>query len=239
MSETQSDPAPAEPPVIEATVEELTPPTPTPAPPTGESWAQRRIRDLVAEKNSERELRLRAEAALAAQQQPPKEQTSEEPTPPQPRGAEPTVEQKAEELIKIREYNDACNSIYDTGVKEFPDFTAAMAGFNDVGGLQPHLIQAILDTAGKDVAHKILYELGKDRDRAYDLMTQRSPFRLAKMIDEIATKHKPKPAPKPVSAAPPPPETLRSGSAPPPAKDPSEMTTAEWMAHRAKNKKVR
>lgn len=231
-----------DPPVIEGTEPE-TPSTPPPAPeapPTGKSWAERRIQDLVAERNAERAARLAAEAKLAttppatSEQQPPTPPTPEQPTPPTS-----DVERRAAELLQIQKYDETCNEVYNTGVKEYPDFTAAMAGFNDLGGLQPHLVQAIFDSAGPEIAHHLLYDLGKDKDRAYELLRLRSPFKLAVELNKMADKHRPKPAPAPVSKAPAPPEPLRAGASAPPPKEPAQMSTKEWMEWRAKQKKVR
>ncbi len=222
------------------------------------SWAARRIQDLVAERNNLsrgfEEARARAEAAErrlaelngqqppasppASQQPPATEQPPNPPTDPTDPNFRRVVDQRAEELVRIREFNETCNRVYDAGSRDYSDFTAAMSSYTELGGINPVLIEAVI-MADVENAHRILYDLAKDKDKAYDLLRMTSPVKLATEVAKLARKYERKPDPKPVSRAPAPPETLRAGAAAPPEKNPNEMTTAEWMAWRNKQKKVR
>lgn len=249
VTDTNNVETQAPPPVIEGEGEATTADqTPSPAdqrPPTGRSWAEKRIQDLVAARaKAEERARLAEERAARLEAARSPAATEGEPpatSPPSPANAgrtDPSVEQAAAELVRIREYNAACDQVYETGTKEYRDFSDVLRGYGELGGLTPMLIEAVLE-ADRPNAHKILYELGKDKDKAYDVLRITSPVKLGLEVAKLAEKHKPKPSPQPVSAAPAPPEPLRNTRPSPPAKDPSEMSTAEWMEWRKKNKAVR
>lgn len=248
MSESVTDTNNAEtpePPAIEGEIAaaDQTPPQTDQRPSTGRSWAEKRIQDLVAARTrAEERARLAEERAARLEAARTPAATEDDPpaaSPPPPAGrADPSVEQAAAELVRIREYNAACDQVYETGTKEYKDFTDVLRGYGELGGLTPMLIEAVLE-ADRANAHKILYELGKDKDKAYDVLRIASPVKLGLEVAKLAEKHKPKPPPRPVSAAPPPAEPLRNTTPSPPAKNPDEMSTAEWMEWRRKSKAVR
>lgn len=256
MSETVTE-TPAGAPVIEGQAEEIqttetqapaveTPPETPPAKP----WVNRRIDDLTrqrydaqrrAEAAEQEAARLRDELQRRGARPPQTRQEQPPAEPPAP--ADPVdqraVDQRAQELLRVREFNNKCNEVYRSGKSDFADYDQVLENFNQLGGLQPHVIEAVLE-ADEANAHKILYDLGKDPDAAYELLNETNPFRLTKRVLNLSQKYQAPPKPAPISKAPPPPAGgVRSGAPAIPEADPDKMTTAQWMEWRRKNKKVR
>lgn len=199
------------------------------------SWAKKRIDALTREKwdakreaaelrrqHEETQARLRAlEDTLNARQT---TQADGTPTPLTQSDVERLAEAKASQKAAEIEFNTACNTIFNDGVRQFGDFEATLGNFKDVGGLTIPVVQAALAT---DDPAKALYELAKDRDLA-DRVLKLSPVKMAAELAKLALKQ---PKAKPTSAAPAPIQPVR-GTATPVAKDPEKMTAGEWMKWR-------
>ena len=201
----------------EATKEAEPPPKPkneTPA------WAARRFASLTREKHEaqrERDL-LKAEVEIYRQ-------SSGQVQPLQPQNAQGDVETRAQQLVAEREFNDACNDVYDKGMTAYPDFQDAINTYGMLGGLKRELIEASLAT---DNPAKVLYELAKDPDQAEKIMAM-TP---AKMGVAIAKLERAPAKVASVSKAPAPIKPIE-GSTKAEA-DPSKMSMTEWVKWREK-----
>lgn len=257
-ADDNADTAPTtEPPVVDGEATEVVNQPTVEDPPAQSSdsnpkpWVARRIDDLTrqrydaqrrAEAAEQEANRLRQELARRGARPPVTAPASDPPEVPsnnEPPVDNRAIEQRAQELIKIREFNERCDVVYRAGKTEHSDFDAVLETFNSLGGLQPHVIEAVLE-ADQGNAHKILYDLGKDPDTAYRLLNETNPFRLAREVIKLSQKYQAPPKPAPLSKAPPPPSGgVRSGAPAAPEVDPDKMTTAQWMEWRQKTKKVR
>jgi len=138
------------------------------------------------------------------------------------------AEQKAEEKVRVEAFNKACNDVYEAGKAAYNDFEDVLKNYRDIGGLTPGLIEAALETGE---GHKVLYELGKDRDLAYKIMKM-SPVKMGVEVSKVAAKVSQPPKPAPVSKAPAPIKPVKGAANAEP--DPEKMSTAEWMEWREK-----
>ncbi len=86
------------------------------------------------------------------------------------------VRQEAAKLTADRQFDNDCNAAFEQGTKAFPDFEDAMANFNALGGLERDVIEDALATGA---AHRVLYELGSNPDRAAKLLKMPSKQRVA------------------------------------------------------------
>ena len=105
-----------------------------------------------------------------------------------------------------REFDRSANDIYEKGVKEYPDFEQSLSNFKMLGGLQPAVVEAAMETGE---AAKVLYELGKNPDEAARIMAL-PPTKMAVAVAKIAVKPSSAPA---VSKAPPPIKSLTAPAA--------------------------
>jgi hypothetical protein len=112
------------------------------------------------------------------------------------------IEQRAVELASQKAYNDTANAIYTAGTKDFPDFESALAGFRDLGGVSPQLVEAAHEAGD---AHKIIYYLAKNLDEAERIIGLK-PHQMGVALSKIGVK---------LSAPPPPP---KQSNAPAPIK---------------------
>jgi hypothetical protein len=181
--------------------------------------ARRRARELEAEV-----ARMRAAQAQAS-----------------PQNADPQAEverranERAMQLVARQRFDEECNRIYETGVKEFgeDDFKTALAGFREVGGLPPALIEAAAETGE---AAKVLRHLGKDPEQVEKLLTL-PPHRLGAAVGKIAAQIAAPPKPKPVSKAPPPITTVDgAGSADSGLRD--DLPMDEWASRWKKQREA-
>jgi hypothetical protein len=241
MSTQDVDPAPeakvevpvkVEPTAV-APVETKTEPTPAPATepttPTEETteerpWYMDRIAKLSAENARYRE----------AVQPPPQEAaqvatTQDQITPQQ-------FQQAVDRGVAQRQFDEACTNLYRKGESEFKDFPKSVEMLRTMGVLDVPTAQAVLKLEN---GHKILYELGKNPGEAQRFLGL-DPITKAVELAKFASKVPAAPAPKAVSNAPAPitPQVGAGASLEKSIDDPT-LSTAEWMALRAKTKKTR
>jgi hypothetical protein len=179
-------------------------------------WVQRRIDQLVREKHEEKRQREALETQLRQYQQPTQTQT-------QPNG-EVDVYKAAEQLIKQRDFNAACNKVFDAGKTEFADgWDQSLRTFQMLGGASPEFLEAV---TAMDAGHKVLHHLGQNpevAERVLSLPPLRMALELARLESTVGQAK-----PKPVSKAPDPINPVGGRSAP---VEPEEFkTTAEQIA---------
>lgn len=148
------------------------------------------------------------------------------------------IERLVEERIAATRFADDCNAIADVAVATFKDFPSAKANY-DLIGTTPAFLDGIAEigrTDGKEAAARVYYDLGKDPEKAYQLM-QMKPAAMAVQLSRMAAA---KPALKPVSKAPAPPvpiaaNTGRASSMPSP--DDDEAYRAWFQRERDKRRR--
>jgi hypothetical protein len=183
-------------------------------------WVQRRIDQLVKEKH---EATRRAEDAESRLRQ------SETPTEPAQQSMSRTeIEKAAEQLVKQREFDSACNKVFEAGKSEFSDFEDSLKTFSMLGGAPRDFLETL---TALDNGHKVLRHLGNNPELAEKLLNL-SPVKqaveLAKLDNSLASQVKTQ------TKAPPPINPLGGKSV---SVDPSEFkTTAEYIEWRRKQK---
>lgn len=175
------------------------------------SWEMKRIHE---ETNKRREAEQRArdlEAELARARG-----GTQQPDPPAD-GAPPSIDEirrqereaiRREESVnaEIARRNAACNSVFEKGVTEIPDFDDArislVSAFGHEINTKPEFLDAITEL---DNGHQVFAELGRnpaEAERILGLSPVKMALEIARMGDRLA---KPAtPAPKPISKVPPP-----------------------------------
>lgn len=195
---------------------------------TKKPWYERRISDLTRQRyerdNRIRELEQEIQAIRNGQG------PADLPKTPEELGAlaDRLAEEKSRKAIAQREFDAACNGVYNAGKAEYEDFETALSAFIPLGGLTPALIESALAT---DAPHKVLYHLGKHPEEAYRVM-QLAPTRQVADLVKLAVKLSTPPPAKPVSKAPKPIPVGTRGSGAAAPVDPDKMSTAEWMKWR-------
>lgn len=105
----------------------------------------------------------------------------------QPVGQQPTAQQihaEAQRIAAEQAFNDRCSAVAEQGKKDFPDFNAQIGKFQQIGGLPPSMLQAVVEV---DAPQAVLYELSKDLDEAYRI-SQMSPLRQAAALAKMGVK---------------------------------------------------
>lgn len=208
-----------------------------PQEPKTPAWMQKRL-DVLARQRGEAERRAELEAQragkaeallkkLATAANPEEAQKIfGEDTPAAPTDGDlvQVVNARAAEIADVRAFNEACNTIYHEGVKQFNDFADRLALARSAEILSRPLVEAASELGN---AHEVLYNLMGDMDEA-ERIAQLSPVKMAVALARFAEK-KTSVARK-ISAAPPP-ITPVSGHASP-TKDPEKMSAAEWRKWR-------
>lgn len=180
-------------------------------------WVQRRIDQLTREKH-EANRRAEEAEARAAQVAP----TAATPTAATPKDIDRAVEQR----LRQRDFDSACNKVFEAGKKEFPDFDSSLKTFQMLGGAPAEFLEAVTSL---DNGHKVLQHLGQDPDAASHLLSL-SPLKMALELARLETSLGKAPS---VSKAPAPITPIGSKSAP---VEPDEFkSTAEYIAWRKKN----
>lgn len=147
------------------------------------------------------------------------------------------VSERAQSYNAAQTYVTTCNNIYDSGVKDFPDFAESVNILGAVGVLPAAnqvpspFMQMVTELPD---AHKILQQLAQDPDKASQLLN----MPIAKQALELAKMHTglnaPKPD-KPISKAPPPITPINGmGKAEPNVERASDMK--EYLAARNKER---
>jgi hypothetical protein len=183
-----------------------------------EAWYDIRIRQLTARAKSAEE---KLEAAAKA---PKVEGGNEAPA----ALTQKDVEAKAAEIAATKEFNEACDKVWNTGKEEFGDFGAKIENFKKLGGLPVPVIEAALETG---VPHKVLHELGSNMDEAARILAL-PPLKMAVAIAKLGEKVS---KAKPTSQAPDPitPTAGRSRVSAD-AAEPEKMSLDQWMKWRDK-----
>lgn len=182
-------------------------------------WVQRRIDQLTREKYEEKRAREAAETQLREYQQPAE---GTQPT------TVPDVYKAAEQIVKQREFDAACNKVFESGTAEFPDFESSLKTFGMLGGATPTFLEAV---TAMDEGHKVIHYLGQNPEAAEKLLSL-PPMRMAMELTRIEAKLSKAP---PVSRAPSPITPLGGKSAP---VEPEEFgSTAEYIAWKKAHKK--
>ncbi len=235
-------------PAVEAPAEEAeaAPAAAAPAAPAAapkKDWRETRLGEVSA-KNRQLERQLQEhQAELERYRAAAQPQQGQQPAPAapaaQPRDDSAELDRRAAELSAAREFDAACNKVVNEGKSANADFEAKLAGFRDIGGLPPSVVEAALELEADDSevkASTLLYALAGDLDEAMRIF-RLSPSRQGAALAKLA-----KSAPKPqTSNAPEPPgRGLARGTANATAhKDPDQMSYAEWEKWREANKKPR
>lgn len=207
----------------EQTAQETEPPQEAPKPKT--DWAQRRIDQLTREKYEERRQREALATQLAQYQQPADQQQSE------PQDIDKLVEQRASEKLAAKTFNDACNRVFEAGVKENPDFERNLRTLQSVGEIGRDFLELVTEM---DDGHRVLSHLGANPEEAEQILSL-PPLKQARALAKLEVSlSKATPAP-PVSKAPAPISPVGSKAAP--VAPESFATTADYIAWRKQNRK--
>lgn len=199
------------------------------------AWALKRIGALTA-KSHEAERRATASAGEAERYRLLVEQMRAGETPDinQP-GKEPNIDelvsQRATEIAQQQQIAERGQSVSKVGAEEYPDFMKAVTTL-DALGITGDQVQSLL---GMDDAHKVIYSLGKNPEEALRILSL-PPLQQGRELERLALKAG-QPAAKAVSKAPAPITPVDSSTTV--EKDPSKMSTDEWMKWREKNTKTR
>lgn len=188
--------------------------------PKHKPWFQERIDQLTREKY---DARREADAAIAKLDEFQRGiQPEGDKTVPQSE-IDRIASQRAEELVKAKDFNAKCDAIYSSGKDDFPDFDDKISNFRMLGGLPQPFLEAVTDLPD---AQKVLYHLGDNLDDAARILNL-PPMRMALELAKLSQ------APvkaKPVSNAPPPIRPI--DGTPKGEPDPEKMTTNDWIKWR-------
>lgn len=198
-------------------------------------WALKRIGKLTA-KNHETARELEAARSESAryrmlleqmQQQGQEGQQSQPKLDQSPQDIDALVEQRATQKAQQQAIAERGQSVAKTGAETYADFQQAVQALDSLGITQEQ-VQSLI---GMDDAHQVIYHLGKNPEEA-DRILSLPPLQQGRELERLAAKAAQAPAPKPVSKAPAPVKPLDSTAAA--ERDPSKMSTAEWMEWRSK-----
>lgn len=199
-------------------------------------WAVKRIGDLTRQRH-EAERKAEHNANEAARYRAIAEAVQGDNAPADRQGQQPQldinalVEQRAALIANEQAAQVRGASVAKTGAESFPDFQQAVQTL-DALGISNDQVQSLL---GMDDAHKVIYHLGKNPEEAARILAM-PPIQQGRELERLALKSA-QPAAKAVSNAPSPITPVDGAS--PGGKDPSKMSTAEWMAWRNKNANTR
>lgn len=199
-------------------------------------WALKRIGALTAKSHqAERDAQAaRGEAERYRQlleQMRNGDQTAE-PKPGETPNIEELVTKRAEEIAQQKAMAERGQSVSKVGAEQFPDFMSAVQTL-DALGISGEQVQSLL---GMDDAHKVIYSLGKNPEEAERILSL-PPLQQGRELERLASKPAPVAPTKAVSQAPAPVKPIDGGVTT--EKDPSKMSSAEWMAWREKTKSTR
>jgi hypothetical protein len=193
-------------------------------------WFQKRISEVTREKYEAK--RAADEARQEAQQlreQLARVQSGEQYEAPAA-DVNTLAEQRAQQLLAERSFNEACNKVYETGVKEFPDFQNAVSNLQMVGVGREFLELATTSDAGA----KLLHHLGSDLDEAARIAAL-PPVQMARELTKLEFKLNQPPPPKPVSKAPAPITPIGTGGVTESGLS-DDLPIDEWMRRNAKKR---
>lgn len=184
-------------------------------------WVQRRIDQLTKEKH---EANRRADDAEARATQ-RETQSYEAPKP----LAATDIDRAVDQRLKQRDFDAACNKVFEAGKSEFSDFDSSLKTFAMLGGAPPEFLEAVTSL---DQGHKVIHHLGANPEAAERLLSL-PPLKMALELARLeATLGTAKPVS--VSRAPAPITPIGSKSSP---VEPDEFkSTADYIAWRRKNR---
>lgn len=138
----------------------------------------------------------------------------------------------ASKQVSEARYVESIDHIWNTGLKEFPDFGDAVDNLNGAFGEKFSNILPVF-TEALDNPHKVMHHLGDNLDEAARILSL-SPAKqiaeLTKLEAALATKA------KPISKVSAPIKTVDSGKGKAdPSLDSDKLSTAEWMKLRTKD----
>ena len=202
-------------------------------------WFQRRIDDLTRERWNERRRAEAAESELARVRGAVGGEVKPEGEAQQPTGKTYTeaevraITQTEARRLATQEaqnisFNNECNRVYGEGKEQFADFDDRLRAFQPLGGLNPNIIAAALET-GK--AAEVLHTLGGNLDEAariFSLPPIKQVAELVKLAHSLGGVKAVSKAPAPIT-----PKIGGSGKGTPNLEDPS-LSTEEWMKLRNK-----
>jgi molecular chaperone GrpE (heat shock protein) len=200
---------------------------PQEAPKPKTDWAQRRIDQLTREKHEERRQREALAAELAQYRQP----TDQQHQPGQPQDIDQIVEQRVAAKISDQNFNQACNRVYQAGVKADPNFEANLRTLQSVGEISRDFLEVVTDM---EEGHKVLNHLGANPDEA-DRILSLPPLKQARELAKIEASLGKAAPPPPVSKAPAPISPV--GSRTTPAEPEEFASTEEYAAWVRQNRK--
>lgn len=185
-------------------------------------WVQRRIDQLTREKHEA--IRRADEAETRARQN--DAQTIETPAGHVPRQE---IERAAAQMLKQRDFDSACNRVFEAGKAEFPDFDASLKTFQMLGGVPAEFLEAVTSL---DHGHKVISHLGANPEAAERILSL-PPLKMALELARLeASLGQSKP--KPVSQVPAPITPVGGKSS---LVEPEEFkTTADYIAFRKKQR---
>lgn len=145
---------------------------------------------------------------------------------------EQLVERRAQEKADNQVMQERGRSVATTGAEKFPDFQQAVTTLDAIGITQ----EQVQNLLSMDDAHQVIYTLGKNPEEASRILAL-PPLQQGRELERMAAKASQAPAPKAVSSAPAPVKPIDGTSSG--EKDPSKMTTDEWMKWREKTTTTR
>jgi hypothetical protein len=190
---------------------------------------QKRIDDLVRARHDEARRAAALEAELAKLRR--GDEGAEELAATRREEAPQTPEAIRAAAVQLRaeeQFNESCNTVFEQGTKEFPDFSETLRTFQLLGGLNQPFLEAAIDAGN---THATLHHLGKNPEEAQRIMNlpeRQQSIALARLSDKLAA---PK-APPALSKAPAPISPVSGNGNRNDLGDPDKLSTAEWMRRR-------
>lgn len=195
-------------------------------------WVQRRFNEMTREKH---EANRKAEAAIneaatyrrlmESMQQGKEPDLSIQQPVKAPTDYNEQIRAEAQRLNQVDTFNNRCNSVYETGKAEFPNFEDAVKNLGMLGAP----LEFFQGVVGLEDAHRVLHALGSNPDEASRILAL-SPLQQGRELERLAAKAPAKTA-KPVSNAPDPISNTVTGSGKV-SKDLDKMSIDEFMAAR-------
>lgn len=100
------------------------------------------------------------------------------------------VDERAQQLVLQREFNDKCNSIYEDGNEKWGDFDTALKSLGTMGLMTPTFLELVTDL---DKSDELLYYLGnnhEEADRIQSLAPAKQALALAKIENSLGKEKK-------------------------------------------------
>ncbi|MDE1971088.1 MAG: hypothetical protein KGI50_05970 [Patescibacteria group bacterium] len=194
-------------------------PEETAKPESKKDWIQRRIDKLTAEKHEERRQREAIEFKLNQYRQA---------QPIEGEDMRTAVQRQAEQIVKQRDFDKACNNVFEAGVKDFPNFAETLQTFQLLGGAPADFLETVTSLDG---GHKVLHHLGQDPELAERVLSM-SPKQQAIELARLETKLS-QTTPKPVSRVPDPIKPIAGAGRSSQSGLSDDLPIDEWMKRNA------